>query len=155
MGAKTRTFTFSSGWTIDYHSVSPQVFIAVQAAVPWPEPVFQTVDYGAGPVQEINEAAPEYQAALLERQVKVGEMLAAIYIERAMLPLNDEQRAAVQEIRADLKARGIDTLPEDDRRCFLEYVACGRDGELPEFFAAVRGISQPQEERIAAAVQSF
>lgn len=155
MGATIKTFHFSSGWTAQYKSVSPQVLIAVQASVPWPEPIMQTVDYGDGPVQEANDAAPEYQAALREREIKVGSLLAAIYLDRGMLPLDEEQAAAVAELRADFQARAVTTLPADDKRCYLEYIACGRDGEIGEFFAAVRGISQPQEERIAAAVQSF
>lgn len=155
MGALVRTYTFSSGWTVQYKRVSPQIVIAVQASIPWPEPVKQLVDYGNGPVEEANEAAPEYLAALAERGRQVNRTLASIYIERGMLPLDEEQQAAVDELRQDFAARGLTALPDDDKRCFLEYIACGREGEVGEFLGALTGASQPQEAQIAAAVATF
>lgn len=157
MGAKIHEYEFSSGWVVRYYGVPYALSGAIRASIPKPPVPTQTVDYGLGPVEEPNENDPTYVAALAEHNQKVWRLVTRLFLDRGMLPLDDEQQGAVDALKAQLADAGVDIseTQKDDRLIFLDYIAQGYPGESQAFFDTMTGIATPKEEKVAAIAAGF
>lgn len=118
-----------------------------------PHPPMQEVEYAdtQRKTMEPNLAHPDYLTALQEWERAVTLRMYEIAIMRAVTDFPVE---AVRALRAEMAALGIE-LQADDRVAFVYDVAAGNPNEVDALVSAIWGLSQPTEEMIANAADSF
>lgn len=152
------TFVFKdTGISVKIKKVSPLLVMEVQKALKTPVPPMQEVDYGDGKKKlEPNEASPEYQKALEAYNIEVEQAVRKLIIRRGVIfDLTDEQKEEVRELRQFWKDNYKTELDGTDVEIFISYIAIGSPEDLQELIQAVMQRSQPTEEVIKRAQDSF
>ena len=122
---------------------------------PPPSPPFTTVDYGDGPVKEINKNDPDWIASLQKHQGEIGLMVmeaAALRIAVKQI-LNDEKQAAVDEFREILG--DTEELHSSDKVLWFQEVASGNDSELTELIQFASGMADPTSKGVDLEADNF
>jgi hypothetical protein len=122
-----------------------------------PQPPVSTVDYGEGEVTIPNPAHPIYQDLRRAWNDKVNEETGArlkrLAIRRGVVCTVDA--VAVESVRADMAAEGVDLSAFDDHYVYVAFVCVGSDDDWTDLLKAIFERSTPQEAAIAAHIAVF
>ncbi len=122
-----------------------------------PEPPTQTVDYGEGEkIKEKNHAHPAYlkraERYEIEKTKWCDQQAKKLYTDLAIEC--DVDTDAVKQLRAEMRALGV-ALDPDDKFVYVWHIAIGTVQGHNELMQAIQRRTQPTEEAIAQAKQSF
>lgn len=149
------------GTVITLGRVSPMLYQDINKSVPRPRPPVNIVDMGAGPVEELNYQHPDYLRALTERELDVNALFMDVVLDiGATLPFsNDELRSRLETYAAHVYRATSGTVDINiDRAPVATYISRISGAEFDEVTKIVQkilGKSQPTEEAIAEAVNTF
>ena len=131
--------------------------VAQSAGFEEPKPPQSKVDYGEGEVLIANPAHPVYQDLRRAWNEKVNEETGArlkrLAIRRGVVCEVDH--AAVESVRADMAAEGVDLSAFDDHYVYVAFVCVGSDSDWTDLLKAIFERSTPQEAAIQAHIAVF
>lgn len=166
-----KPYTLKNKQVVLVRKVSMFLAQEIQRQFPAPRAPIQQVNYGTEDEpewrEEPNPAHPDYEAAL-ERHAMESEMRMAMLaiVRGARIEWNDEKKAALAEVRDDMKDFGID-LDEQARAIvplggdkldlyiYVRYIVCSDPASYEELVSVLIGMSQPTEAAIAENVGTF
>lgn len=148
--------TFGNGVQVWLRKVPPLLINELNRSFPAPKPPLEDVDYGDGVVRkESNPTRPDYRAQLAEHYQEMGLRLLKLLISQGVkYTLTDEDKAEVFALRQAMEEQGV-MLSGDEKIIFIAYVCCDSEEETNRFRTAVMRRSQPTEEAVQEAVDSF
>lgn len=150
-------FTFpDSGRTVFVRRVGPLLMATLRKQYPPPTPPLNRVDYGDGVVrEEPNPADPDHQAALQEYNLQLEERARRLCVRRGIVVrLDDEAAAELAALREDAAAVGLE-LEGSDVELYVSYLCVQTEADYEALVSAVLRRSQPTEEAIQEAADSF
>lgn len=153
-----RPFTFpTTGRRVYVKNVNPLLAIEIRRQFPKPHPPLQEVDYGDGkPVLEPNPTHPDYEEALESWNSLVTEKMQKLIIKRGVVhTLTEDEKAEVEELRADMEADLGMNLGNSDLFVYVSYICIGGKLDIDTLAEAVMTGSQPTARAIEAAQDSF
>lgn len=158
-----KTFTFSTGHSVEYIPVAYRLWQAVYKSLPRPKPPTQMIEVAGVMREEENTAHPDYQKAMGDHYVALEALNRDFMLKRGVVfEMDDVKRTAVTQLRQDMaelgmatQADGTPVLHEDDRKCWLYDIAIGTPTDEAMLYALIRGESQPTEEHVQAAIATF
>lgn len=156
MTTKLHPFMFpDSGKRISIRKVSPFLGDEVRKAFPPPKPPLQKVMLGGVETEEPNPAHPDYQAALRAHNIEMGQRIQRLMIKRGVvIELGDDEKAEVEELRADIEAEGV-TLPASDKDVYLWHICISTPQDLEDLANAIVQRSQPTEVSVSQKMDGF
>lgn len=147
------TFTFDTGITVHIRKVSPLLIREVSRAFPAPEPPLNRVDYGDGVIkQEPNPADPDHITALGIYQIEIEQRVRRLMIKLGVEVDIDYDVLAVY--RAAMAEAGA-ALDTDDKVAYVTGVCVGTAEDYQDLVKAITRRSQPTEEAVRDAQESF
>lgn len=152
------TFTFNSGKTCRIKRVSPMLSVDVQRGMEKqkPKPPVNRVNYGtdAEPIwkDEANPADPDYIDQLAEFEQKKQLTFNRLLVERGVMIEIDQEELA--QLRADMVALGVELEEGSDKYIYVTRVCVDGD-DWPKLIRAILGQSQPSQEAVGAAQDTF
>lgn len=146
-----------SGYTVKIRRVSPLLALELQKKFPAPKPPKNQVpDLDGKMVWEENIADPAYAEALTKYQQDLELRMRRLVIMRGVVhTLSDEEKAQVVELREFWQTTYNEVLEGSDLEVFISYIAVGSDGDLSDLIDAILKRSQPTEEEVREAQNSF
>lgn len=153
-----KPFTFQdSGVTVQIRRVSPLLALELQKKFPAPKPPRNQVpDLDGKLVWEENLADPGYAEALTKYQQDLELRMRRLVIMRGVVyTLTDDDKAQVSELREFWQNTYGEVLEGGDLEVFVSYIAVGSDGDLSDLINAILKRSQPTEEEVREAQNSF
>ncbi len=152
-------FTFhDTGKVVKIRKVSPMLAIDIDASIPRPAPPTNRVDYGPpkGVVEEPNYNDPGFTEALSARNRRVGEMIRRAQVLRGVQVDGDAWQEEVKQYRAFMAdTTGTPLAEASDLYLYVTRLCAGTNNDLTDLYTAITQRSQPTEEAVAAAKQSF
>jgi hypothetical protein len=152
-------FTFrDTGITVKIKKISPMLAADITEAMPAPQPPLNEVDYGEpkGKVLERNYSDPSYMDALIKHQLKINEVWRRVMILRGVVVEGDDWRKEVEEYRKFIaKQTGAHMTEPEDLVVYVLRICVGSDEDLAEMITAITRRSQPTQESVESAKQSF
>jgi hypothetical protein len=148
-----------TGIKVNIRKVSPMLVVELQKAFPPPAPPRQRVRIGESDEysEEPNPAHPDYLIALGQYNQELEQRVRKLLIQRGVVipPELDGWKDEVKELREWwLEAYGKE-LEGDDKTIYISYIAVGTDSDLADLLAVIMQRSQPTEEAINIAKDTF
>ena len=158
MTEKLYPYTFKdTGVHVLIRKVSPLLVVELQKAFPPPVPPRQMVEVGGKMVEESNPSHPDYQEALTRYSSDFELRVRRLLIARGVV-IPGENTTWKDEVR-ELKDFWLETygkeLEGDDKLIYIAHIAIGTDADMTELISAIVQRSQPSEEAVTAAKDSF
>ena len=156
--SKLVPFVFpSSGVSVMIRKVSPLLALEVQRSIPRPKPPTEKVILSSGEESlEPNWSHPDYETALQEYNLEVEEKTKKLLINRGVdLVLTEELKKEVKELRKYMKDEFGTDIALNDKEVYISYIAVESAKDFEALIGAVLGSSQPTEEEVAVAKESF
>lgn len=145
--------TLSTGVTVWARKVSPYTMAAASKSITKPQPPMVTVDLGDGKKStEVNEADPDYIAAVKEWQAAVS--LRAVDVMLRLGVQVDIDQDALADLRAQFAALGL-TMDEDDHLAYIKHIAIASEEDMNALAAAITAKSQPTEGAVQDHLDTF
>ena len=155
-------FTFpDSGVTVKLKKVNPYITAEARAQLsrsrPKPPTRIITEDGPLKGKEETMEHDPDYIELLRKWEADVDERIMQLQIRRGVVSIEvDDWQDEVAQLRADMAEIGAaETLPEDDTVVYICYIASSTANDLQDFVAAVAMRSNPTQEAVDSAKESF
>jgi len=155
---KLKTFTCKdTGVVLQIQNVGSALVTQLRRDFPPPQAPLQEVDYGDGNKKmEPNPAAPEYVQALAQYAIDFEDKLQRLVIKRGVvLTLTEEQKQEIQDLREFYRTEYGKEISYDDKMAYILMIAGGTDDGLAELVNAIVRRSQPVEEDVQAALDTF
>lgn len=155
---KLKTFVCKdTGVVLQIQNVGSALVSQLRRDFPPPQPPMQEVDYGDGNKKmEPNAAAPEYIEALTRYAIDFEDKLQRLVIKRGVvLTLTEEQKQEIQDLREFYRTEYGKEISYDDKMAYILMIAGGTDDGLAELVNAIVRRSQPVEEDVQAALDTF
>ena len=155
---KLKTFVCKdTGVVLKIQNVGSALVSQLRRDFPPPQPPMQEVDYGDGNKKmEPNSAAPEYIEALTRYAADFEDKLQRLVIKRGVvLTLTEEQKQEIQDLRDFYRTEYDREIAFDDKMAYILMIAGGTDDGLAELVNAIVRRSQPVEEDVQAALDTF
>lgn len=156
---KLTDFTFTdTGISVKIRKVPPMLYADIEASIPYPEAPTQEVDYGEpkGKVLEKNLSDPGYVTAQAERLQIVYQAWRRALLLRGVILDGEDWREDVEEYRQFIKEQTGKPLDEpDDKLIYILRICIGTLEAQEELIDAITRRSQPTQEAIEQAKQSF
>lgn len=154
------TFTFSTGITVKTRKVSPFLLVDLTKtmAPPKPKPPRQEIKLADGSSRlEENIAHPDYLDALEEYDTKVNELQTRILLRRGIeVDLSAEDIQAVNKLRQEIvNDFGAELVEKDNVIAYIKYICVGDGDDIQKLINHLTDKSQPTEEAVQVAVDSF
>lgn len=147
-----------TGIKVKIRKASPMLGADVRASIPVPKPPMNEVDYGEprGKVLEENKADPAYQQALLDYEYKVYRVWRRALLLHSVIVEGEEWRQEVQKYRDFIQEQTGAPLDEpEDLVVYVLRICVGSEEDLQELIDAITRRSQPTQEAIDQAKESF
>jgi hypothetical protein len=154
------TYTFKTGLTVQIKKVNTLLMNEIRKSFPPPRPPKERVNYGTKEapdlVEEVNEASPEYTAALDKYNQDLEMLTRKILVKRGVIyTLTPEQKEEVKQLREDMEETGGPELDKDDKLVFIAYLAIGDEDDYTRLIRTIVATSQPTEEKVKENQDSF
>jgi hypothetical protein len=149
-----------TGVTILIKKVSPLLSGKLRRQYPPPKPPMQEVNYGTKEDPKIkmepNPAHPDHAQALSDYEAEMSERMQVLLFKRGVvIELTDEMKEEVAELRAFWKEETNEEMEGDDKSIYLANIALGTQEDIEELLNAILRRTQPTEEAINEAKDSF
>ena len=147
-----------TGIAVKIKKISPMLVADVMASMPEPKPPLNEVDYGEpkGKVLEPNYSDPSYEIQLAEHRQKVNRTWRRVMILRGVVVEGEEWRKDVEEYRAFMREQTGGEIDEpDDFMVYVLRICVGSEEDLSELITAITRRSQPTQEAVQEAKNSF
>lgn len=155
-----KLFTFTdTGIKILIRKVSPMLGNELRKAFPPPKPPIQEVEVDGEKVRESNPAHPDYVAAMNAYNQEMEVRMRRLLIKRGVEYLPDQEAEAltqVDELRKSWMEDYGQPLDEpSDKVVYIWFIAAGTDKGIEEITSAILSRSQPSQEDVNIAKDSF
>lgn len=139
-----------SGVSFFIRPISPSLFRALNDAIPEPVAPRETIVRADGSiVEDYNRAAPDYLAALNERNAKINGMMSDVAIELAsLITLSDEQKQELEDYRAAYERISGYKLAGSVESQYLKYIALVSIEDINDHLRAVMNRIKPDEKKL-------
>ena len=158
MTEKLYPFIFQdTGVEVFIKKVSPLLVVELQKAFPAPVPPRQRVEIGGEWVEEPNPAHPDHVQALEQYSVEFEQRVRKLLISRGVVipEANTTWRDEVKELRQFWMDTYGKELDGDDKAVYIAHIAIGTDADMTDLLSKILQRSQPTEEAVASAKDSF
>jgi hypothetical protein len=160
MSTKTnelQPFTFANGTKIMTRSVSVMLSMELHKAFPAPRPPKQTVTLADGVTAvEENPSDPDYLVEYQAYQLAQEERVQKLLIKRgAVVEWDDAKRAQVADLRSFWHDEFDKQLDPDDLMVYISHICIGPQEDMQKLVNKILRQSQPTEEAISEAQDSF
>ena len=156
--SKLIPFVFpDSGIEVRIRKVSPLLALEVQRSIKKPQPPLEKVILASGEESmEPNPSHPDHQEALRAYNLEVEDKTKRLLLNRGIdIVMTDEMKAEVKELRDYMEEEFDSALSVTDKEVYVSYIAIASAKDFESLIQAVLGASQPTEEAVEAAKDSF
>lgn len=153
-GPNPNEFMFESGKKVRLKKVPQYLINDVERSVPMPEIP------RSGPLNEENEADPDYLQAVEARKLEVGKEVMELAIDEGIdFDISDEQiEEELERFKEKMQKRKRPIQIEESlsmKTTYLLYICAASQQELQALCKRIFRVSQPTEEAITESVTSF
>lgn len=150
---KLSEFTFpDSGGVVRVRRIPPMLLRDLQRIFKPPKPPRQEVAFDKGVRTIPNPEHPDHVEAMAEYEAEFGERIIRLVVRLGVVCEVDA--AAVQALRAEMAAEGID-LDADDKYVYVTRILTETQADLEALQQAVLGASTVTEAGVAEATERF
>jgi hypothetical protein len=146
-----------TGRVVFIKKVSPLLLAQIGRDFPPPRPPKQKVDYGDGDIrEEENPSHPDHVDAMGKYFMELEEKSRSFVIKRGVVvTLTEEDKEEIDRVREDYKEEIGVELRGSDKMVYVSHICIGSPEDMEELLRAINGRSEPTNEEVAAAKDTF